>query len=139
MPKASIACIALDGQKILIAHRNPTGQMGGRWEFPGGKVEKGEDDVQAVVREMKEELGIKVKVIEKITEASFVHNSEKVSLHCYLIKVPHKGKIFKYHLTEHTEYKWVKAEEIQQLNFVDSDLLLYPDVKKYVYSHGKLK
>ena len=39
--KTSIACIAFDGEKILVAHRNPTGQMGGRWEFPGGKVEPG--------------------------------------------------------------------------------------------------
>ena len=42
MSKTSIACIALFKDKVLVAHRNLVGQMGGRWEFPGGKVEAGE-------------------------------------------------------------------------------------------------
>ncbi|MCR4627711.1 MAG: NUDIX domain-containing protein, partial [Treponema sp.] len=42
--KLSIACIARDGNKVLIAHRQNIGQMGGRWEFPGGKVENGEEE-----------------------------------------------------------------------------------------------
>ena len=67
MSKISIACIAYDGEKILIAHRNPTGQMGGRWEFPGGKVEEGETDESAIVREFREEFGVTVSVNEKIT------------------------------------------------------------------------
>jgi 8-oxo-dGTP diphosphatase len=132
MEKTSIACIALDGNNILIAHRNPTGQMGGRWEFPGGKLEPGETEQQAVVREFKEEFGVHVKVGEKITDSSFRHNGDLVALHAYRIFVPHRGIFFKYKLTEHTEYKWVKITDIPVLNFVDSDLRLYPEVKKYV-------
>ena len=48
----SIACIAFKNDKILIAHRNSSGQMCNRWEFPGGKVEEGETDSQAIIREM---------------------------------------------------------------------------------------
>ena len=132
MSKISIACIALLNGKILVAHRNPTGQMGGRWEFPGGKVEPGETDKEAVVREIKEEFGITVTVGEKITEASFIHNEEKVLLHAYRIFVPHDGIEKKYLLTEHTEYKWIQIEDVINLNFVDSDLLLYPKVKSYI-------
>ena len=91
MSKVSIACIALLNGKILVAHRNPTGQMGGRWEFPGGKVEPGETDKEAVVREINEEFGINVEVGEKIAEASFIHNEENVLLHAYRIFVPHDG------------------------------------------------
>lgn len=132
MANTSIAGIALDHNKILIAKRNPSGQMGSRWEFPGGKAEDGESDEQAVVREFKEEFGIKVKVIKNIANAQFKHNGSLVNLHAYLIKLPHKGIFFKYKLTEHTEYRWVNIESIKQFNFVDSDLLLYPDVRKYV-------
>ena len=135
MSKVSIAGIAIDGSTVLIAHRNPTGQMGNRWEFPGGKVEAGESDEEAVVREFQEEFGIKVKVGAQIASASFRHNTDMVQLHAYLIKVPHKGKIFKYRLSEHTEYRWAKIDDIKTLNFVDSDLLIYPEVRKYVLEH----
>ena len=138
MSKVSIACIALLNGKILVAHRNPTGQMGGRWEFPGGKVEPGETDKEAVVREIKEEFGITVvDVGKKIAETSFIHNEEKVLLHAYRIYVPHDGIEKKYTLTEHTEYNWIPAEDVAKLNFVDSDLLLYPKVKSYILEELK--
>ena len=66
MSKTSIACIAFNDNKVLIAHRNPTGQMGGRWEFPGGKVEDGESEETAVAREFKEEFGVSITVGPKI-------------------------------------------------------------------------
>ncbi len=133
MSKGSIACIAFDGRKVLIAHRNPTGQMGGRWEFPGGKVEDDDPNEEvAIVREMQEEFGITVKVGEKIAEAEFKHNGKVSSLHAYLITVPHDGMEKPYVLTEHTEYRWATLAEIPQLHFVDSDMLLYPQVAKYL-------
>ena len=81
-----------------------------------------------------EEFGVKVRVGEKITQAEFEHNEKKVQLHAYRIYVPHKGLFFKYKLTEHTEYKWVTFDEIKNLDFVDSDMLLYPEVRKYAES-----
>lgn len=134
MAKTSIACIAFDGEKILIAHRNPTGQMGGRWEFPGGKVEDGESDEIAIVREFEEEFGVKVTVGEKIAETFFMHNGQQVALHAYAITLPHDGIAQKYVLTEHTEYKWAMPAEIPTLSFVDSDMLIYPDVVKWIAS-----
>ena len=81
MSKVSVACIVILNKKILIAHRMNVGQMGGRWEFPGGKQEAGETDEQTVIRECGEEFGIAVSVGEKVTESSFVHNGQKVLLH----------------------------------------------------------
>lgn len=135
MAKTSIACIVLNQDKILIAHRNLVGQMGGRWEFPGGKQEAGENDEQTVVREFKEEFGVDVTVGEKVTESSFTHNGVVVALHAYRVFVPHDGMTEKYTLTEHTEYKWVSIEDIPSYQFVDSDFTMYPAVKNYVLSH----
>ena len=129
---SSIACIALAGKKVLIAHRNPTGQMGGRWEFPGGKVEAGESDAEAVVREFREEFGVEVTVGEKIAEAVFVHNGTDVTLHAYRVFVPHDGQETPYVLTEHTGYRWAGIAEVEELSFVDSDLKLYPAVRQYI-------
>lgn len=137
MSNISIACIAYNNGKVLVAHRNPVGQMGGRWEFPGGKVEDNEDEKTGIVREFEEEFGVKVEVGEFITDAEFEHNGKKRLLHAYRIFVPHDGMTEKYVLTEHTEYMWVDVAEIKNLNFVDSDLLIYPKVKEYIEGLSK--
>lgn len=134
--KESIACIALNGTKVLIAHRLPVGQMGDRWEFPGGKVEENEREQEAIVREMQEEFGIKVSVGSHIASAHFMHNGQDIALECYRITVPHDGIAIPYKLSEHSEYRWVDISEIEQLSFVDSDLLLYPHVVEYVKSQA---
>ncbi len=130
--EASIAAIVIDGGEVLIAHRNPTGQMGDRWEFPGGKLEPGEHDENAVVREFREEFGVAVKVGEKIAESSFVHNGKEVLLHAYRVFVPHKGIEIPYQLSEHSEYRWVPISSIKDFPFVDSDMKLYPAVRQYI-------
>lgn len=130
--KKSIACIAVLNKKVLIAHRNNSGQMANRWEFPGGKVDEGESEIEAIHREMNEEFATEVEVLNKITHSTFIHNEKENQLEVYLIKLKHDGIEKKYSLTEHTEYKWVDYENIPKENFVDSDLKIYPDVLKYL-------
>lgn len=128
----SVACIVFKNGKILVAHRIPKGDMGNRWEFPGGKVDEGETDQIAVVREMREEFGVKAVPSEKIASCSFFHKEKECFLNAYLVQLEHDGIEKPYVLTEHTEYKWVFPEEIKKLAFVDSDLKIYPDVLKFL-------
>ena len=130
--KKSIACIAYKDKKILIAHRNNSGQMANRWEFPGGKVDEGETEIEAILREMKEEFDVDVQVKEKIATSCFVHNEKKSLLEVYLVELSHDGIDKKYSLTEHSEYKWVDYKEIPVDNFVDSDLRVYPEVISFL-------
>ena len=111
--------------------------MCNRWEFPGGKVEEGETDSQAIIREMNEEFGITVEVLQKITTGTFFHNGKERQLDVYLIKVPHDGIEKKYVLTEHTEYAWVAINAIPKDNFVDSDLAVYPQIRKFLLDNFK--
>ena len=133
----SIACIDYRNGKIFIAKRQMVGDMGGRWEFPGGKIEKGEDLQTAVVREMQEEFGVTVTVGRKITSGSFTHKGKPCTLDVLEVSFPHDGIEKKFELTEHTDYKWVDIDEIPQLNFVDSDLSIYNDVKKWCLKEYK--
>ena len=133
----SIACIDYRNGKIFIAKRQMTGDMGGRWEFPGGKIEDGEDLQTAVVREMQEEFGVTVSVGKKITSGTFTHRDKPCTLDVLEVKFPHDGINEPFTLTEHTDYKWVDIDSIPQLNFVDSDLSIYDDVKKWCQNENK--
>ena len=127
----SIACIVYRDGKIFIAKRQMVGDMGGRWEFPGGKIEEGEDLETAVIREMQEEFGVTVSVGEKITSGTFMHRQKPCTLDVLEVHFPHDGMTESFILTEHTDYKWALLDEIPKLNFVDSDLSIYNDVKKW--------
>lgn len=133
----SIACIDYRDGKIFVARRQNIGDMGGRWEFPGGKIEDGEDFAQAIVREMNEEFGVEVGVGRKITESTFFHKQKECFLYVFEVKFPHDGKENPFVLTEHTEYKWVNPEEIEKMNFVDSDLKVLPKVLEFINNAGE--
>ena len=106
--------------------------MGGRWEFPGGKVDQGESDRDAIAREMLEEFGESVLVGERIALSEFEHKGEACLLRAYEVFFSNDGLKRPFALTEHSETKWVEFEQIPTDNFVDSDLKILPQVKKYI-------
>lgn len=128
----SVACIVYKDGKVLIAKRIARGDMGGRWEFPGGKIDGTEDASAAVTREMSEEFGVKAHAEEKICAASFTHQGKECVVTAYRVYLEHDGVQIPFTLSEHTEYEWVFADEILNRPFVDSDLQLYPAVKAYL-------
>ncbi len=57
-----VAALLKDGDRVLVQQRHPGGARGLKWEFPGGKVEPGESDPAALIRECREELDIEIEV-----------------------------------------------------------------------------
>lgn len=135
---SSVACIAFENNRIFIAKRQNVGDMGGYWEFPGGKVDEGETAAQTIQREMMEEFNVQARCIAKLGTAQFIHKEQTCTVDAYYVKLAHDGLEIPYKLTEHTEYRWVKPEEILDYQFVDSDLKLYPKVMAAIQSK-KLK
>lgn len=130
MAKESVACIAFEDGKIFVARRIQSGDMGGRWEFPGGKVEPGETPENAAVREIREEFGCEVSVSGIMAEGHFVHRGEDVTLHVVRIKFCCAGIPPEFALPEHTSYMWTDPYSIPSMDFVDSDMAVYPCVMK---------
>lgn len=129
-----VAAIIENDNKILCMQRD-VGKyeyVSLKWEFPGGKIENNEETKCAIVREMQEEFNTTVTVGEKIAETTFTHHNENVLLSAYAVSFEHDGMDKKFDLTEHTEYKWVNVETIPTLDFVDSDLKIYPQVLDYI-------
>lgn len=127
----SIACIDFRNGKFFVAKRQNVGDMGGRWEFPGGKIEDGEDFETAIKREMREEFGVDVAVGQKITESTFMHKDKECLLFVFEVKFAGDGIENPFVLTEHTEYKWADIEEVRNMNFVDSDRAILGEVARY--------
>jgi 8-oxo-dGTP diphosphatase len=122
MERRSVAGIAAEGGRFFIARRVPGGDLGGKWEFPGGKVEEGETDTEALVREYREEFGVSVRVGAPLGSVSFKHRGTERTLNAY-------GIFFcgdSFTLSEHTEWRWASFEEIEGLDFADSDRRLLP-------------
>jgi 8-oxo-dGTP diphosphatase len=125
--RKSIAGIASEEGRFFIARRLPGGDMGGKWEFPGGKVEEGESDTEALVREYNEEFGVPVTVGSFLGSASFEHQGLLHTVNAYQIYFSAPS----FSLREHTEWRWAGPEEIEKLDFVESDLKLIPALKRY--------
>lgn len=123
MAKRSVAGIAVRDGRMLVAKRVEGGPIGLRWEFPGGKVEFGESDEAALIREFDEELGIAVKPLRSIGEGSFESASGRRQLAAWLVELPPESV---FQLREHSDIAWVAQGELQAIDLADSDRMLLP-------------
>ncbi len=112
-----VAAIIKKENYYFIAQRNKNKYMGLKWEFPGGKVEIGETFEEALRREIKEELNIKIKILNKIAEEKFNDHTINVIIHYYLCSMEN-GLI---ELLEHNQSAWVKKNEFYKYSFAPGD------------------
>ncbi|MDR2478610.1 MAG: (deoxy)nucleoside triphosphate pyrophosphohydrolase [Treponema sp.] len=127
--KQSVAGIAIDqAGRIFIARRKAGGDLGGKWEFPGGKVKAGESGEAALRREYLEELGVSIETGSQLAAALFTHNGIQFELQAYRVFLG-SGP---FTLAEHTRWRWATLGEIEKLDFAGSDRLLLPELQAYL-------
>ena len=112
-----VAAIIIKNDKYFIAQRNRNKHMGLSWEFPGGKVEKGETFEIALKREIKEELNIDININKKLGEENYKDDKINVKFH-YFICSHANGEII---LSEHEDSAWVTKNEFKNYNFAEGD------------------
>lgn len=71
--------------RVLIAQRPPGRHLAGRWEFPGGKIDPGESEAQALARELAEELGVTLRRSEKLVSLEHAYPDRVVELHLHVV------------------------------------------------------
>jgi 8-oxo-dGTP diphosphatase len=110
--------------RLLVAQRTRPPELAGRWELPGGRVEVGESEPAAVVRECREELGAEVRVMRRLGP-----------------DLPLTGGVLRVHAAElapgspepaaleHSALRWICPAELDALEWVEADRALVPDLR----------
>ncbi len=129
MPDRSVATVVVMDHRVLLARRKPGGTLGGLWEFPGGKLEAGEDDRTALVREFDEEFAASLEPLWLIGETSFVHHSVTRALAAWACRLADPESL---NLLEHEAVGWFEPGALFGLDLVDSDRKLLPFVLDYI-------
>jgi 8-oxo-dGTP diphosphatase len=105
---------------LLAARRSESEYMGGFWEFPGGKVERGESKEQAIVREYYEEFGWSVKPLRVCEEYS--HEWPEMVVHLTFFLCQADGELPPAVMTSHDENRWLAEDELMQVNWLPPDV-----------------
>ena len=111
-----VAAIIVNDGKILCAKRNK-GYFIGRWEFPGGKIEFGETKECALVREIMEELGIRIAIKNHYMDVAFDYQDFTIHLATYVCGGDRNGII----LTDHCDIVWKEKHGLNDLQWCDAD------------------
>jgi 8-oxo-dGTP diphosphatase len=115
--KVTAAILVEDG-KIMIARRNHGDRLAGKWEFPGGKIEKGESAEECLQRELKEEFEIDVEV-GRFLGAS-IHHYPHLSIELMAYRARWTGGPLV--VNEHAEHRWISLAELERFDFSAADL-----------------
>jgi A/G-specific adenine glycosylase len=123
------AGIISKGDQLLIAQRPAKGMLGGLWEFPGGKQEEGETLEECIVREIREELGIEIEVVERLTSVEHAFSHFSITLHAmaarYVSGEPQTLGC--------ADWKWIAPEELDQFALPRADRLIVD----FLRQHGR--
>ena len=114
--KIATTAVIQHNNKILLGKR----QRDDRWELPGGKVDDNETPEQCVIREIKEELGIDIKIVKFLEELQGMYRDIPMQVFAFLTQYV-SGEIV---LNVHKEAHWVEPNEIQKYDIVEEDRLV---------------
>lgn len=121
-----VAAILQKEDKILIARKKEGKPLAGYFEFPGGKIENGETPEESLIRELMEEMNIKIAIKEYVGESIYDYGNGKViSLLGYKSEII-DGEI---KLSDHDRYEWVTLEEINNYKIAPADIPLIEKLK----------
>jgi 8-oxo-dGTP diphosphatase len=121
-----VAGVVIRDRTVLAARRTYPVEVAGRWECPGGKVEPGETEQAALVRELAEELGITVAVRDRVgPDLPLDRGSRLRAYRADLVEGEPAAR-------EHDAVRWVAAAELDNLDWLPSDLPLVPFLRQLV-------
>jgi 8-oxo-dGTP diphosphatase len=118
--------IIIQSNKILVTQRSEKMKLPLKWEFPGGKLEENESEIDCIKREIKEELNIEIEVLKKLSNSIHDYGNFKINLIPYLSNYV-SGEII---LLEHKNYKLLDKSELLNIDWAEADLPIVEELLK---------
>jgi len=125
-PRVVVAAAIIDGGRVLAARRAYPPELAGGWEFPGGKVEPGEDERCALRRECREELGIEVAVGEPLGEADL--DRPGWVLRAWLATIDAGTPV----AAAHDALRWLAPAELDDVAWLAPDRPIVDSLRQYL-------
>lgn len=116
-----------DGSNKIFATQRGYGEYKDGWEFPGGKIEKGETPQEALAREIMEELDTEIEVGELLDTIEYDYPKFHLSMDCFWCKLK-KGDLI---LKEHEAARWLDKDTIDSVNWLPADITIIGKLKEW--------
>jgi 8-oxo-dGTP diphosphatase len=116
-----VAAAIINDGKVLITQRKTGSHMADKWELPGGKVEKGEKPQQAVVREIREELGFEVQAERIFNRDEHIYNVDGKKRRVKLITFLCSIQSGEPKCIGCQSFRWIRPQELKKYDFADAD------------------
>ncbi|MGY6023070.1 (deoxy)nucleoside triphosphate pyrophosphohydrolase [Streptomyces spinosirectus] len=114
-----VGAALFDDGRLLAARRSAPAELAGRWELPGGKVEPGESPEAALVRELREELGVDSETVERIPGEWPLRSPYVLQVWTARLR---PGSAAPRPLQDHDELRWLAPDEIWDVDWLDQDV-----------------
>ena len=124
LTEVAAAVISCD-QKVLITQRCKGKHLAGCWEFPGGKLEKGETLKECIQREIAEELSVDISVGSHIITTIHEYSDKRIKLHAFNAKLK-SGELT---LNDHSDARWISSDELDDFVFAPADVPIVEHLK----------
>ncbi|MEV6345829.1 (deoxy)nucleoside triphosphate pyrophosphohydrolase [Actinoplanes sp. NPDC051851] len=116
-PRVIVAAVMIRAGRVLAAQRSAPPEAAGKWEFPGGKVEPGETEQQALARECVEELGVRVTVGGRVgPDVPLAHG--RAVLRVYAVTLQGDGVP---EALEHSALRWLTVDQLMSVPWLPAD------------------
>jgi 8-oxo-dGTP diphosphatase len=113
-----VGAVIIENGKILCAQRGPSKSLPFKWEFPGGKIEKGESPQEALRREINEEMRCEIEIGEQVEDTVYEYDFGVVHLKTFYCRLIAGEPI----LTEHVSIQWLYPNELRSLDWAPADI-----------------
>ena len=118
MKKIEVAAAIIVKDNKVFATQRGYGEFKDGWEFPGGKLEPGESAREALVREIREELDVDIRVGRLLETVEYDYPKFHLTMHCFICELLSEEIVLK----EHEDARWLKEEELDTVDWLPADV-----------------